>query len=96
VAARKQLLSELCQTQIMTERQKYLRLLSIVIEDLPSSAVDTAVRAGYAAPTTMLNNVRIGRVMNLEHLVALIGYGLPTYHIPSDLLPAPTSTLLHS
>ena len=74
----------------MTERQKYLRLLSIVIEDLPSSAVDTAVRDGYEAKTTMLNNVRIGRVMNLEHLIALVGYGLPKFQIPADLLPAPT------
>ncbi|MBO2007594.1 hypothetical protein [Hymenobacter negativus] len=56
---------------IMTERQKYLRLLSLVIEDLPSDAVDTAVRDGYEAKTSMLNNVRIDRVMNLEHLVAL-------------------------
>lgn len=71
----------------MTERQKYLRLLSIVIEDLPTSAIDTAVRAGYEASTTMLANVRIGRVMNLEHLVALIGFGLPDYQIPSELLP---------
>ncbi|MBO0360652.1 hypothetical protein J0X19_22015 [Hymenobacter sp. BT186] len=72
----------------MTERQKFLRLLSFVIEDLPTSAVDTAVRAGYPAPTSMLANVRIARVMNLEHLVALIGYGLPNYSIPEDLLPA--------
>jgi hypothetical protein len=71
----------------MTERQKFLRLLSFVIEDLPTSAVDTAVRAGYPAPTSMLNNVRIARVMNLEHLVALIGFGLPAYQIPEDLLP---------
>lgn len=75
--ARKQLPSELCQTRAMTKRQKYLQLLSIVIEDLTSSAVDAAVRANYAAPTSMLNNVRIGRVVNLEHLVALVGYGLP-------------------
>ncbi|MGI4733838.1 MAG: hypothetical protein ACRYG7_01525 [Janthinobacterium lividum] len=61
----------------MTKRQKYLQLLSIVIEDLTSSAVDAAVRANYAAPTSMLNNVRIGRVVNLEHLAALVGYGLP-------------------
>ena len=73
----------------MTERQKYLQLLSLVIEDLPSGAVDTAVRDGYAAKTSMLNNVRIGRVMNLEHLVALVGYGMPAYKIPAELLPAP-------
>jgi hypothetical protein len=72
----------------VTERQKYLRLLSLVIEDLPSSAVDAAVRAGYPAPASMLANVRIARVMNLLHLVALIGYGLPNYQIPADLLPA--------
>ncbi len=80
----------------MTERQKYLRLLSIVIEDLPSAAVDTAVRAGYAATATMLGNVRIGRVMNLTHLVALIGYGLPGFEIPAELLPARTPQLLFS
>jgi hypothetical protein len=73
----------------MTERQKYLRLLSIVIEELPSNAVDTAVRAGYSAPTSMLNNVRTGRVMNLEHLVALVRFGLPQYQVPAELLPAP-------
>jgi hypothetical protein len=78
----------------MTERQKYLKLLSIVIEDLPSDAVDTAVRDGYEAKTTMLNNVRIGRVMNLEHLVALVGYGLPKYQIPAELLPAPATVPL--
>lgn len=77
----------------MTERQKYLRLLSIVIEDLPTSAIDTAVRADYPAPASMLNNVRIGRVMNLEHLVALVGYGLPQFTIPSELLPATPARL---
>jgi hypothetical protein len=80
----------------MTERQKYLRLLSIVIEDLPSAAVDTAVRAGYAASVTMLGNVRIGRVMNLTHLVALVGYGLPSFQIPDELLPARTPHFLFS
>lgn len=76
----------------MTERQKYLRLLSIVIEDLPTSAIDVAIRDGYAAPASRLNNVRIGRVHNLEHLVALVRYGLPAYQIPAELLP----TRLHS
>ena len=78
----------------MTERQIYLRLLSIVIEELPSSAVDTAVRDGYEAKTSMLNNVRIGRVMNLEHLVALVRYGLPKFEIPAELLPAPAAITL--
>ncbi len=78
----------------MTERQKYLRLLSYVIEDLTGAAVDAAVRAGYEASTTMLNNVRIGRNMNLRHLVALVGYGLPSYHIPAELLPAPAKQTL--
>jgi hypothetical protein len=71
----------------MTERQKFLHLLAEVIEDLPTSAIDTAVRDGYKASTTMLGNVRMGRVMNLPHLVALIGYGLPSYIIPAHLLP---------
>lgn len=69
----------------MTERQKYLRLLSLVIEDLSSDSVDTTVGDGHDAKTSMLNNVRIGRVMNLKHLVALVG----KYQIPAGLLPAP-------
>lgn len=72
----------------MTERQKFLHLLAEVIEDLPTSAIDAAVRDGYQASTTMLGNVRMGRVMNLPHLVALIGYGLPDFVIPAHLLPA--------
>lgn len=71
----------------MTERQKYLHLLAEVIEDLPTSSIDTAVRAGYAASTMILSNVRMGRAMNLPHLVALINYGLPGYQIPTHLLP---------
>lgn len=78
----------------MTERQKYLRLLSIVIEDLPTSAIDTAIKADYPAPASMLNNVRIGRVHNLEHLVALVRHGLPKYQIPEELLPAPAKQTL--
>lgn len=71
----------------MTERQKYLHLLAEVIEDLPTSSIDTAVRAGYAASTMLLSNVRMGRAVNLPHLVALIKYGLPDYRIPAHLLP---------
>ena len=76
---------------MMTERQKYLRLLSMVIETLPTSAIDTAVRDGYEASYSMLNNVRIGRVHSLVHLNALIGYGLPDFQVPTDLRPAPTA-----
>ncbi|MDO7851593.1 hypothetical protein [Hymenobacter convexus] len=72
----------------MTERQKFLHLLAAVIEDLPTSAIDTAVRAGYEATTTMLANVRMGRVMNLPHLVKLIEVGLPEFEIPESLRPA--------
>ena len=73
----------------MTERQKYLRLLSIVIEDLPTSAIDALIRKEYEASASMLNNVRIGRSHHLGHLVALVGVGLPTFSIPTELLPAP-------
>jgi len=58
----------------MPERQRHLRLLSIVIGGSPSSAVEAAIRDGYAAPGSMLNNVRIG---------------LPKYQLPAELLPAP-------
>ena len=50
----------------MTELQKYLQLLSLVITGLPSDAVDNAVRNGYEVINFMLNNVRICLVMNLE------------------------------
>jgi len=73
----------------MTKRQKYLRLLSIVIEELPTSAIDALIRDGYKASASMLNNVRIGRSHHLEHLVALVRIGLPKYQIPAELLPAP-------
>jgi cell division FtsZ-interacting protein ZapD len=94
MAARKQLLDELCQTQAMTERQKYLRLLSIVIEDLPTSAIDALIRKDYEASASMLNNVRIGRVHNLGHLIALVRIGLPKYQVPAELLPVPMSVPL--
>jgi len=73
----------------MTERQKYLRLLSIVIEDLPTSAIDALIRDDYKSSASMLNNVRIGRSHHLGHLVALVRIGLPNYQIPAELLPAP-------
>jgi hypothetical protein len=41
----------------------------------------------------MLNNVRIGRVYNLERLIALVGFGLPKFRIPSELQPAPATLL---
>jgi hypothetical protein len=72
----------------MTERQKYLRLQSIVIEELATSAIDALVRKGYEASASMLNNVRIGRSHHLGHI------GLPKYEIPAELLPAPTPASL--
>ena len=80
----------------MTERQKYLRLLSIVIEELPTSAIDALVRKGYEASASMLNNVRIGRSHHLGHLVALVRIGLPKFQIPAELLPAPAPAPLLS
>ena len=78
----------------MTERQKYLRLLSIVIEDLPTSAIDALIRTDYEASASMLNNVRIGRVHNLTHLAALVRVGVPKFQIPTELLPAPAPVSL--
>jgi hypothetical protein len=71
----------------MTERHKYLRLLSIVIEDLPTRAIDVLLRAGYEASASMLNNVRIERSHHLGHLMALVRAGLPKYEITVELLP---------
>ena len=78
----------------MTERQKYLRLLSIVIEELPTSAIDALIKTDYAASASMLNNVRIGRSHHLGHLVALVRIGLPKFSIPAELLPAPAPVSL--
>jgi hypothetical protein len=78
----------------MNKRRKYLRLLFYVIEDLTTAAVDTAVWAGHEASTTMLNNVHIGRNMNLKHLVALVGFGLLYYYTAEELLPASTKQML--
>ena len=72
----------------MTERQKYLTLLGLVIEDLPGNAVDATLRAGYSASSDLLNEARTSRLMNLEYLVALVDFGLPHYQIPPELLPA--------
>ena len=77
-----------CAKHSMTERQKFLHLLALVIEDLPTSAIDAAIRTGYQASATLLGNVRIGRAMNLPHLLKLIEVGMPDFRIPEELLPA--------
>lgn len=75
----------------MTERQKYLCLLAEVIDNLLTSAIDKAILAGYSASSVLLANVRVGRAMNLPHLIALVRYGLPNYQIPIHLLPVALS-----
>ena len=42
----------------MTELQKYLQLLSLVITGLPTDAVNNTVREGYEANASVLNSVR--------------------------------------
>lgn len=73
----------------MTEKQKFYRLLSLVCEDLPTSAVSDAIAGGYVANAVQLIHVRQGRTINLPHLVKLMDVGLPRFPIPDDLRPAP-------
>ena len=71
----------------MTDKQKFYRLLSDVCEFLPTKSIKAAISAGYNANAVELLNVRRGRVTNLNHLVALIRFGLPKFSIPTELLP---------
>jgi hypothetical protein len=75
----------------MTEKQKYYHLLGEVCEDMPSSAVDSAIRAGYGqehkSASTRLHHVKQGKVASLTDLVALIRYSMPDYQVPAHLLP---------
>lgn len=76
----------------MTDKQKYYHLLGEVCEDMPSSAVDSAIRAGYGqehkSASTRLHHVKQGKVASLPDLVALIRYSMLDYRIPAHLLPA--------
>ena len=78
----------------MTEKQKYYRLLSMVCEDLPIGAINQAIASGYDVTATRLMHVRQGRINHLGHLVKLIELGLPKFHIPAELLPAPAPVTL--
>jgi hypothetical protein len=86
----------------MTDKQKYYHLLGEVCEAMPSSAVDSAIRAGYGqaykSASTRLHHVKQGKVASLPDLVALIRISMPSYAIPAHLLPdeatAPVATPL--
>ena len=81
----------------MTDKQKYYHLLGEVCETMPSSAVDSAIRAGYGrehkSASTRLHHVKQGKVASLPDLMALIEYSMPGYEVPAHLRPAeePTS-----
>ncbi|HEX8506518.1 MAG TPA: hypothetical protein VF630_14220 [Hymenobacter sp.] len=76
----------------MTDRQKYYHLLGEVCELMPSSAVDSAIRAGYGrafkSASTRLHHVKQGKVASLPDLLALIEHSMPDYEVPAHLLPA--------
>lgn len=76
----------------MTDRQKYYHLLGEVCELMPSSAVDSAIRAGhgqdYKSASTRLHHVKQGKVASLPDLLALIRVSMPDYEVPGHLLPA--------
>jgi hypothetical protein len=75
----------------MTDKQKYYHLLGEVCEEMPSSAVDSAIRAGYGqehkSASTRLHHVKQGKVVSLPDLMALIRYSMPGYEVPAHLLP---------
>lgn len=75
----------------MTEKEKYYHLLGEVCEKMPSSAVDSAIRAGYGqehkSASTRLHHVKQGKVVSLADLLALIRYSMPDYQVPAPLLP---------
>lgn len=72
----------------MTDKQKYFRLLSLVCETLPTSAINDLVRAGHPSTPIALTQVRNGRSTNLAALTELVKVGMPGFAIPEDLLPA--------
>lgn len=75
----------------MTDRQKYYHLLGEVCEAIPSSAVDSAIRAGYGrdfkSASTRLHHVKQGKVASLPDLLALIEHSMPDYEVPAHLRP---------
>lgn len=72
---------------LSTNKQRYYHLLSLVCEDLHTSAIDALVRDGHEASTATLTAVRQGRKINLLLLLDLVRIGLPDYAIPAEVLP---------
>jgi hypothetical protein len=72
---------------LSSDKQKYYHLLSLVCEDLHTSAIDALVRTDHEASTSTLTAVRQGRKIDLVLLIDLVRIGLPDYTIPAELLP---------
>jgi hypothetical protein len=70
----------------MTEREKYYTLLGLVCEKLPYYAAHLAAEAGLGV-AARLQNIKLGRIVNLADLVALVRHSLPDFEIPAHLLP---------
>lgn len=68
-----------------TEKQKYFHLLAEVVEDLPGDTSMKMWTAGYQVSPKILDNVRYGRAVKLDLLVAMIRVCMPGYAIPSEL-----------
>ena len=77
------------QPPLSTNKQKYYHLLSLVCEDLHTSAIDALVRTDHEASTATLTAVRQGRKIDLVLLLDLVRIGLPDYAIPAEVLPLP-------
>jgi hypothetical protein len=81
----------------LEEKEKFHLLFALVCMKLPYYAVDRAIQAGYGAhhksASVRLGNVKLGKVPDLNDLIALIKHSMPDFDIPARLLPAGTFVL---
>jgi hypothetical protein len=81
----------------LEEKQKFYLLMALVCMKLPHYAVTRAIQGGYGEQypnaAVRLGNVKLGKVPDLNDLVALIKYSMPDFDIPARLLPAGTFVL---
>jgi hypothetical protein len=81
----------------LEEKQKYYLLLALVCFKLPRNAATKAIQAGYGDEypnaAARLENVKAGKVPDLNDLIALIKASIPDFDIPARLLPVGTFVL---
>jgi hypothetical protein len=78
-------------------KEKYYLLMAMVCLKIPRNAVTKAIQGGYGDQypnaAARLDNVKLGKVPDLNDLIALIKYSMPDFDIPARLLPAGTFVL---